>query len=371
MNRHEVAVFYLGFIPLAQILFMRFLYFILLLVSSLVATAQHPWAKPFANAADDLHFNLRSEKGDSICVALRPGRADASLPDSVFNALEALFAQKIEERSKSAIVTQGCSTPTPIQVTGEVGWRADGTNIRVAPEATNSSNDTQWSAVFFVPMTETLPEPDDIEEAFNPYYFDIPDLPAEASLLAMSGKVIEGRLISTEGTELKMEVAQRERRFFKRKKAKKKILGLHKSDVFSVTFPEAGEWVIYAPDDALGDDLTSDEMRIYIAGQQDASDLYRSRGTALLGFIVGAGGAIFASGGLLFTILPPMGYTAFQFVPFIRIKEHTIRNPEHRFNDVYAAGYERVARSKKLLGGLKGSGLGMLVGVATWFLVLQ
>lgn len=333
--------------------------------------AQHPWSKPLVNAADDLHFTLRSEKGDSICVALRPGRADAALPDSIFDALEALFVQKIEERSKSAIVTRGCQTSSAIQVTGEAGVREGGTSIRMAPEATNSKNGTQWSAVFFIPLPEVLPEPDNIEEAFNPYYFDIPNLPSEAAILAMSGKTIEGRLMSTEGAELKIEVPKRNRRFFKRKKAKLQTLGIHKSEVFSVTFPEAGEWVIYAPDEALGDDLTSDEMRIYIAGQQDATDLYHPRGTVWLGLLVGAGGAIFASGGLLLTILPPVAYTAFQLVPFIRIKEHTIRNPEHRFNDVYASGYERVARSKKLLGGLKGSGIGMLVGVATWFLVLQ
>lgn len=350
---------------------MRFLYLILVTCLPVFTLAQHPWSKPLVNAADDLHFTLRSEKGDSICVALRPGRADAALPDSIFDALEALFVQKIEERSKSAVVMRGCALDSGVQVTGEIGFREDGASIRLAPEALNLKNGKQWSAVFYLPYTETLPQPDDIEEAFNPYYFDVPSLPAEASLLAMSGKVIEGRLLSSEGTELKMEVTKRERRFFKRKKAKLQTLGIHKSDVFSVTFPEAGEWVIYAPDEALGDDLTSDEMRIYIAGQQDAADLYHPRGTVGLGLLLGAGGAIFAAGGLFLTILPPIAYTAFQFVPFIRIQEHTIRNPEHRFNDVYAAGYERVARSKKVVGGLKGSGLGMAVGLASWFLVFQ
>lgn len=350
---------------------MRFLIFILAVWFPTILAAQHPWSKPLSNAADDLHFTLRSEKGDSVCVALRPTRADVSLPDSVFDALEAHFAQKIEERSKSAVVARRCTTLTGIQVTGEAGLRSNGESIRMAPQAVNAKNESQWSAVFFIPLTDELPQPEDIEEAFNPYYFDIPQLPSDASVLGMSGKIIEGRLISTEGTELKIEVPKRERRFFKRKEAKMQSLGIHKSEVFSVTFPEAGEWVIYAPDEALGDDLTSDEMRIYIAGQQDATDLYHPRGTVWLGLLVGAGGAIFASGGLLFTILPPVAYTAFQFVPFIRIKEHTIRNPEHRFNDIYALGYERVGRSKKILGALKGSGVGMLVGVATWFLVLQ
>jgi hypothetical protein len=155
-----------------------------------------------------------------------------------------------------------------------------------------------------------------------------------------------------------------------RKRRKPKTMAIHKSEVFSVTFPE-GEWVLYAPDEVLGDDLSIDEMRIYIAGQQDARDLYNAFPTTLVGVVVGAGGAILASGGLIITILTPVAYGSAQFLPILRIRESTIRNPEHRFNDVYAAGYERVARSRKVLGGFKGGALGMIAGVATWFLILQ
>ncbi len=114
----------------------------------------------------------------------------------------------------------------------------------------------------------------------------------------------------------------------------------------------------------VGDDLTADEMRIYIAGEQDARANYKPRLTAMVGTVVVGGVAFLASGGLILTLVPPLAYAGLQFVPVMRIQEKAITNPQHRYNEIYALGYERVARSRKVLGGLKGGVAGMVIGAA-------
>lgn len=327
-------------------------------------TAQHPWMLPVSNSVDDLVHTLRLERTDSVCVRTTGSPIDvdgSQVPDSVLHAINLLFTEKLEERGKGAKIIGPCAgqgsvnLSTTVTAAGDRGWR-------IGPEATHEASERLWSAVFYLPLIDLMPEVRTINDEFNPNYFDLPQLPANATVLRMSGALIEGKLIEANGIDLVVEVP--------RKRRKPKTLALHKSEVFSVTF-ETGEWLLYAPDVLLGDDLTADEMRIYIAGQQDARANYNALPTTLVGVLVGAGGAIFASGGLILTILPPIAYGGAQFIPVLRIREATITNPEHRFNDIYADGYERVARSRKVLGGFKGGALGMVAGVAAWFLILQ
>ena len=64
------------------------------------------------------------------------------------------------------------------------------------------------------------------------------------------------------------------------------------------------------------------------------------------------------------------GYTLLQLIPNIRIKEACISDVQkHQWNEIYAMGYERVARPKRLLSALKGGGIGLVGGFALFYLI--
>lgn len=346
-------------LPLTKLIYMRFtLLCAALLLLQLTSSGQHPWNNTLRNSASDLHYTLRLAKNDSICI--RPFQAE-KIADSTLHAINRHFSLMLEKEQPELVPLPMCERTTGIFVTGTA--IKNGERIKLQLDAMNG--DLTWSAVFFLEGEVVLPEIGNPETAFDQNFFEVPELPAEATLLRMSGNEISGSVLSVDGIDIVMETP--------RKRRKPKRLEIHKSEVFSMTFTgqNAGEWVLYAPDPALGDDLSIDEMRIFIAGEQDARRGFKVWPTTLGGFLVGAGSAILADGGLLFTIAPPLAYSAFPLLPVLRIQGASISKPEYKFNEVYALGYERVARPKKLMGAMKGSGLGLLVGIATYFLVLR
>jgi hypothetical protein len=350
---------------------MRFLIFVLLLVLlSSSVKSQHPWMIPIGNATDDMLYTLRIQPGDSVCVELETAHNLASA-DSIEAAIVQLFAFQIEHRTAGVTADPFCSsTAQPTARLRAAILAGDNEPFKVSAQATHSTHPNPWSAVFFLPQVDQLPPLEDSIDVFNQVFFDLPALPADVNVLRMSGHTINGKLLSTEGSDLVLSVARKRQSLFAKNKTRMKEISIHKSEIFSVTFA-AGEWVLYAPDEIVGDDLTADEMRIYIAGEQDARANYKPRLTAMVGTVVVGGVAFLASGGLILTLVPPLAYAGLQFVPVMRIQEKAITNPQHRYNEIYALGYERVARSRKVLGGLKGGVAGMVIGAAAYYLFVH
>lgn len=155
-------------------------------------------------------------------------------------------------------------------------------------------------------------------------------------------------------------------RVFEKGKVKESFV--HRSEIFSIQKGNEPEQIFYALDDVLGDWMTVDEMRIYMAGEQDARNFYKARLAFFIGIPLAAGSAYLAQGGLILTLGGPVLYSILQLAPTIRIRENTITNPLHQYNEIYALGYERVARSRQVVQALKGSAIGMAVGVAGYFI---
>lgn len=350
---------------------MRFLVYILLLVLlPLSVIGQHPWIIPVTNACDDMLYTLRIQPGDSICVELQNTRGAASA-NSVDVVLVQLFAFQIERRGAGVNADPFCTkTSQPTARLSVAILEGENKQFKVNVQAEHISEPSPWSSVFFLPEVDQLPPLEDSIDVFNQVFFDLPALPADVNVLHMSGHVIKGELLSIEGSDLVLSVTRKRQSLFAKNKSRMKEVSIHKSEIFSVTFAE-GEWVLYAPDEIVGDDLTADEMRIYIAGEQDARANYNPRLTTIVGTVVVGGVAFLASGGLISTLVPPLAYAGLQFVPVMRIQEKTITNPQHRFNEIYALGYERVARSRKVLGGLKGGVAGMAIGVAAYYIFVH
>lgn len=176
---------------------------------------------------------------------------------------------------------------------------------------------------------------------------------SQDTLLTMSGYKIPCNVTDTEGFEVKYE--------FSKKSGKTKNRSMHKSEIFAI-IDDGVENVLYAPDPILGDDLSVQEMRIFIAGERDARAYFDTKPTFFVGVVLAGAAAVIANGAFLATFAIPVIYPVAQLIPVIKIKEKYISNPNHRYNEVYAAGFESVARSKKVLAGLKGAALGAFIG---------
>ncbi|NNE55703.1 MAG: hypothetical protein HKN32_06760 [Flavobacteriales bacterium] len=183
---------------------------------------------------------------------------------------------------------------------------------------------------------------------------------AQDVILTMGGRQIQCVIVDDLGIDIRYEI--------EKKNGKKRDLRMHRSEIFSITKSGEEELVYYTQDEVLGDWLTVDDMRIFIAGEQDARENYEVQWIVWTGAAAGAIGAYASQGGLMGTLAAPVGFTALQLLPNIRIKEETMSNIRYQYNDVYALGYERVARSKRVVAALKSSGIGMVVGVVSWLI---
>lgn len=175
-------------------------------------------------------------------------------------------------------------------------------------------------------------------------------------VLMMNGQTITCKVLDDYSYEIKLEVP--------RKKEKTKTIYLDRSEIFSITKAGEEEHLYYEFDPEMGNNFTINEMRFFLAGEEDARIGYQPRGTFWVGVALGAGGTVYAQGALLGTLIVPFAYTGFQLLPNIHIKEKTIRNINHQYNEHYAIGYERVARNKKIMAALKGSAVGIAIGLA-------
>jgi|GEM_PF-6245764 len=82
------------------------------------------------------------------------------------------------------------------------------------------------------------------------------------TILFMNGQIQPCKILSSDGTDVTFE-------FKKRKKLK--VKNVHKSELFGIV--EKGERSIYYTMNAIvGDDLSVQEVEIFMAGQRDAKD---------------------------------------------------------------------------------------------------
>ncbi len=149
-----------------------------------------------------------------------------------------------------------------------------------------------------------------------------------------------------------------------------KTTELNKSEVFSYVH-NGKEVILYVQDSAFGDVYSTDEMRMYLAGERDARKNYKANHIALIGYVL-CGAASFAVGdGLLVLVVPPVAYGTLQLIGKVKIREKYISDKDYKFNDVYAEGFEPPARSKKIIKGIAGSVLGSVNGLIIYFLKNQ
>lgn len=186
---------------------------------------------------------------------------------------------------------------------------------------------------------------------------------AQDSVLLMNGREMECTILSDSGTVLLLQLTKPNGKVIVRE--------IHKNDIFSVSSGGGGEEIFYLQDEMLGNIYSADEMRYYLAGENDARQNFDPWPTFVLGFALCAGVSVWGGDGYITAVGPPIMFTLVQLIPKIKIREKTMSHPEYKYNDMYADGYEPPARTRKLSRAMEGGFLGSAAGIMYWFFFIN
>ncbi len=175
------------------------------------------------------------------------------------------------------------------------------------------------------------------------------------TILLLNGGVVIGSVIDTLNGVTTI----------KNPKDSTKNLIIENDRIFSITNAN-GESVMYVYDTIIGNEFTIDEMRYFILGEQDAEKGFKAKGAFWGNMLLGAAGGV--TGSFLCPI-PPFAFTALSGVPRVKVRPSTVSNVDYIKHDTYIMGYERVARKKRKISSLVGGGIGMGVGLGTFFIL--
>jgi hypothetical protein len=171
-------------------------------------------------------------------------------------------------------------------------------------------------------------------------------------------EILEKKGDNISKTELDSLVAARSKAF---KEPKLKEAFINSSDVFAIHNPDGSKKVLYFYDPGFGNNYMEQEMQEFILGERDALLNYRGRFAFWggVGFGAAAGIALQRS---VFSVTAPFVWSLGAAIPVIRIKEKYMSDPTLK-TEPYKSGFARTARTRNMLQGLKGSVLGLGVGI--------
>lgn len=181
-------------------------------------------------------------------------------------------------------------------------------------------------------------------------------------ILLMNGQIIETRVLGQSTLEVRyLEFG---------KNGRSKETSEPTEHVFSVTDSLGKERVWYFQDTVFGNDMSIQEMRYFIKGEQDARSGYKPRWAVIGGFVVGAGTTIALNLEVNSLFLPPL-YAGAMILPRVHVTRGSISDPYMEGEENYAYGYAKVGRSKRVVRSLVSTALGIVVGVAVRQLVIN
>ncbi len=138
-----------------------------------------------------------------------------------------------------------------------------------------------------------------------------------------------------------------------------KIKIISSDDVFSIK-RSTGEKMIYFYDTAFGNEFTVEEMRLYMLGHLDASQLKNGYLAFTVNMILSVG--VGATGTFLAPVIPFMVAGLFG-LPKVKVKNKYVSNPDYLKHDPYLMGYEHEGKRKRKLKSLLGGGIGLIAGL--------
>lgn len=181
-------------------------------------------------------------------------------------------------------------------------------------------------------------------------------------ILLMNGQVIETRVLGQSSLEVRYQDANRKGLLRERSEPT--------SSVFSVTDSLGRERLWYFHDTIFGNDLTIEQMRWFIKGEQDARIGYKPLWPLLGGFALGAGLTMALDLEVNALLLPPL-YAGIMAMPRVHVTFGSVRDPYMEGNDFYALGYAKVGRGKRVVRSLISTAVGVVTGYAMRQLVIN
>ena len=177
---------------------------------------------------------------------------------------------------------------------------------------------------------------------------NIPD-----TIVLDDGKTIVAHITDTAGFSVQIEKPHSHRH---------KKLEIEKDFIFQITFGNSGKKeILYFYDTLIGNDLTVDEARRFIEGEQDAQRGFHALGTSAAGFAVGV---VAGTIGSFFALAPPFAFAGFMSYGYVKIRHKSVKNMDNVHHDGYLYGYSVVARRKRTSKALLWGFIGVIVGTA-------
>lgn len=175
---------------------------------------------------------------------------------------------------------------------------------------------------------------------------------SQDSLLLMNGKSLDGKINDQSITYILLEVP--------RKNGRTKVLSYNREEIYSYRKSDQDS-IVYQQDPLLGYELSQEDMRNFMHGQNDARNGHPMLYNQLGGFAFGLGTTIVLDGGAV-PFLTPIAYSLGMQIPIVRVKESAISDRESALSPYYLEGYNATARSKKFVRGFLSTMAGVVVG---------
>lgn len=173
-----------------------------------------------------------------------------------------------------------------------------------------------------------------------PFIFFIPNnSQAQQRILLLNGKYIQ-----IESYQLGDDILS----YKKINDTRKKMRTVDRYDVFSIETEGQKEKIIYTPADSL--DFNIEEAKLYIQGEQVASEYYKAKGASISSAVVGVGSSLLS----FYAIPVPMIYS----IVLGRFNPKKMHLPENfdlktASTEPFIIGYEKSARNTKIQQSLK------------------
>ncbi|MBX2979913.1 MAG: hypothetical protein KF905_11505 [Flavobacteriales bacterium] len=181
-------------------------------------------------------------------------------------------------------------------------------------------------------------------------------------ILLMNGQIIETKVMGQSSLEVRYLDTSRSGLIRERSEPT--------SSVFSVTDSLGRERIWYFHDTIFGNDLTIEQMRWFIKGEQDARIGYKPVLPVLGGFLLGAGLTTALDLEVNALLLPPL-YAGIMAMPRVHVTFGSVRDPYMEGNEFYALGYAKVGRGKRVVRSLISTAAGVVTGYAVRQLVIN
>ena len=185
---------------------------------------------------------------------------------------------------------------------------------------------------------------------------------AQDRILLMNGETIEGKVLGQ--STLEVRYLQLRKNGTLRERAEPT------EEVFSVTDSLGRERIWYFYDTVFGNDLTIEQMRWFLKGEQDARKGYKPIWPMVGAFATGAGLVIGLNWEMNSLFVPPIT-AGLMALPRVHVTPGSISDPVMEGDEYYATGYARVGRSKRVIRTLLSAFAGVAVGLAVRQLIIN